>query len=242
MSPMGLARVAGSLYLVLAVAGGFAQLVARGSVRVAGDAAATADNIRASSTLFTIGFVADAVNILFYISAALVLYLLLSPTSRNAAATFVIFSAIAVAIMGSALAAHAGALVLATDPTYVSALGASTADALAALSLDLHGYGYLVAEIFFGLWLLPLGYAVYRSGLFPRVLGIGLMVGAFGYLASFGATVTSPGFGESDLSLYLAVPAGVAEVAFVLWLLIKGAKAEPRGESSPAVGAAPAAA
>lgn len=239
---MRLARIAGVLYLIHAVAGGFAQLVARGGARVAGDPAATADNIRASVTPFTIGFVADAVNILFFISVALVLYLLLSPVSRWASATFMIFAAIAVAIMGSALAAHTGALALATDPAYTASLGAATADALAGLFLDLHGYGYLVAEIFFGLWLLPLGYSMYRSGWFPRVLGIGLMVGAISYMGSFAATVLTPGFVESDLALYLALPAGLAEVSFVLWLLIRGANAEPRSESAPAVGHAPAAA
>ncbi len=242
MSANQLARVAGGLYLILAICGGFAQLVARSGVKVAGDAAATADNIRASSTLVTIGFVADAVNILFFIGVALVLYVLLSPASRWASATFVVFVAIAVAIMGSALAAHAGALVLATDPAYTTSLGAASADSLAALFLDLHGFGYLVAEIFFGLWLAPLGYAVYRSGYFPRALGIGLVVGAVSYVASFGATVLSPGFVESDLGLFLALPAALAEVSFILWLLVRGANVWPRPQTSPAAGPAPAAA
>lgn len=242
MSANQLARLAGGLYLILAICGGFAQLVARGGVKVPGDVAATADNIRASSTLVTIGFVADGVNILFFIGMGLVLYVLLSPVSRWASATFVVFVAIAVAIMGSALAAHAGALVLATDPAYTTSLGAASADALAALFLDLHGFGYLVAEIFFGLWLAPLGYAVYRSGFFPRVLGIGLVVGAVSYIASYTATVLTPGFVESDLGLYLALPAGLAEVAFILWLLIRGAGIGPRLQTSPAAGRAPAAA
>lgn len=242
MTPMRLARVAGVLYLVLAVAGGFAQLVARGGARVAGDPAATAEKIRASSTIVTLGFGADAVNILFFVLTALVLYILLSPVSRWASVTFATFAAIAAAIMGSALAAHAGALVLATDPAYAAAFGASTADALAALFLDLHGYGYLAAEIFFGLWLAPLGYAVYRSGWFPRWLGGLLIVGAASYVGSFVATVMTPGFAESGASLLIAMPAALAEVSFVLWLLIRGVRVNPRSEVSRTVGTAPASA
>jgi hypothetical protein len=218
-----LARVAGVLYLVVAVCGGFSQLVVRSSALVAGDAAATAANIRASASLFRIGLVTDAVNITCFIGLALALYVLLSPVNQKIAAAFVILNAIAVAIMGVDLINHAGALIVATDPTYASALGAGSADTLALLFLDLHRHGYLIAQIFFGLWLLPLGYLVYRSGFFPRVLGILLMIGCLGYLADFVAIYTSPGF-ESSLSPYLALPAGLAEIAFLVWLLAMGAK------------------
>jgi hypothetical protein len=224
MSQQQLARTAGILYLVLAIAGGFSQLVAREGVLVRGDAAATADHIRGSATLIQIGFATDVVNIVCFVVVALLLHALLSPVRGRIATSFVMFNALAAAIMGVSLAGHGGALLVATDPAFGAALGADGANALALLLMELHARGYLVAEVFFGLWLLPLGYVVYRSGMLPRAFGAALMIGSVGYLTSFALTVASPGF-ESALSLYFAIPAGIAEVAFLLWLIFRGVSA-----------------
>jgi hypothetical protein len=100
------------------------------------------------------------------------------------------------------------------------------------LFLELHSRGYEVGQVFFGLWLLPLGYLVYVSGYFPRILGVLLMIGCAGYLAHLVAVYLSPNF-ESDASLYLAMLAGVTEFAFLLWLLVKGINI-PSGKSGEA--------
>lgn len=100
------------------------------------------------------------------------------------------------------------------------------------LLLDVHRHGYHVAQIFFALWLLPLGYLVYRSGYFPRVLGVLLMIGCGGYLAGFVVTYLSPGF-ESGLAEYFALPAGLAELLFLLWMLMMGARNEPAAAETP---------
>lgn len=236
MSPRSMARLAGLLYLVVAVTGGFAQLVARGGVRVAGDAAATADNIRANAGLFQLGFAADTVNVVAFILMALLLYAVLSPARAGLSRTFVTLVAIASGIMALDLANHAAALVVATEPTFAATMGADGADTLAALFLDIHGYGYLAAEVFFGLWLIPLGAAIYLSGAMPRWLGIGAVIGGAAYLVSFGITVTSPGFAESTAALIAALPAAVSEFALVFWLLIRGADvAVERGPAAPSV-------
>lgn len=233
-----LARLAGLLYLVVAITGGFAQMVARLGVLVPGDAAATADNIRDSATLFQIGLVADIVNIVAFVGVALLLYAVLSPVHRLLSGTFVVLVAIAAAIMAADLVNHAGALVVATQPSVAAAMGAHAADALAALFLDLHNVGYLVAQVFFGLWLLPLGYVAYRSGYFPRALGILLMIGSLSYLASFGVTIASSDF-TSSLRTVFALPAGFAEIAFLAWLLVRGANVDtprrPSRAGSPAI-------
>jgi len=232
ISNMLLARGAGVLYLILALLSGFAEVYVRSGVRVAGDAAATAENIRASATLFRLGFAADLVHIACLVLLAFTLYALLSPVNAKIAATFVILIAIAATIMAVNMINHAGALMVATDPTYATALGAVPADALALLFLDLHGRGFAIAQIFFGLWLLPLGYLVYRSGFFPRLLGILLMVGCFGYLAQLVAIYASSDM-ESGRFLFLSLAAGLAETLFLLWLLVKGVDAprydEPTG-------------
>lgn len=221
ISAPALARIAGALYLILAVCGAFSELIVRSGVKVAGDAAATAENIRASATLFRVSFVTDLINIACFVLLAMALYVLLSPVNRKIAASFVIFNAVAVAIMGANLINHAAALAVATNSTITSALGAGPADGLAYLFLELHSRGYEVGQVFFGLWLLPLGYLVYVSGYFPRILGVLLMIGCAGYLAHLVAVYLSPTF-ESDASLYLAMLAGVTEFSFLLWLLVKG--------------------
>lgn len=232
LSSRGLARLAGVLYLVVGIGGGFAQLGVRQGLLISGDAGATADKVRASADAVRWGFVGDAVNVTAFILLALVLYRLLSPINSRAAAMFVVFNAIAVAIIGTSLIAHAGALLLATEPVYGIALGPAAADALSYLFLDLHRHGYLVAEIFFGLWLIPLGYVVHRSGYFPRVIGPALAIGGFGYVASATLTMLSPGFEGGVAAAMVAIPAGIAEVAFLLWLLVRGANAPSESSST----------
>jgi hypothetical protein len=93
--------------------------------------------------------------------------------------------------------------------------------------------GYLVGSLFFGLWLLPMGCLVVRSGYFPRILGVLLIVGCFSYLVvGFGEFLT-PGI-DSVTSVFL-VPAGVGEFAFMVWLLAKGARAPDAQAGMPAV-------
>ena len=98
---------------------------------------------------------------------------------------------------------------------------------------DSRSNGYAIAQIFFGLWLLPLGYLVYRSGFFPRALGVLLMIGAASYLTELVAGFLFPETGESFL-LLIAIPAAIAEVSFLLWLLIKGAEEVSHTELVPA--------
>jgi hypothetical protein len=168
------------------------------------------------------GLLADLVNITLFLLVALALYALLKPVNQEVALAMVTFNAVAVAIMSLNMLNHLGALLVATEPGYTAGLSTDSSDALVALLLDMHGHGYLIAQVFFGLWLLPLGYLVATSGYFPRILGVMLMVGSGGYLVDVAAGLLAPGF-ESSLSLYLAMPSGLAEIAFLLWLLIKGA-------------------
>ena len=216
MSRTQLARVAGALYLLVAACGGWAELVVRSRIKVPGDAVATAANVVEHASLMRLAFAADLVNITCFLMVALVMFAILRPVNGAIAVAMVAFNATAVAIMGVNMLHHLGALLVATVPAYTSGLTAETASALVLLLLDLHGHGYHVAQIFYGLWLLPLGYLVYRSGAFPRLLGVLLMMGCGGYLGA----LVAPSLAE-----VLAWPAGLAEISFLLWLLVRGAKA-----------------
>jgi hypothetical protein len=200
---------------------------------VRGDAAATADNISASATLFRIGALTDLVSVACFLVLALVLYGLLKLVSAKAALAMLVFNAVSVAIMTANLLNHLGALLAATSEDYAGAFGAESSDVLAMLFLDMHSQGYRVAGIFFGLWLLPLGYMVFRSRSAPRALGALVMVGSFGYVADVVANVLFPTLGQT-LTPVLVLPSVLAEVSLILWLLVKGLDVQRRVHQVPA--------
>jgi hypothetical protein len=141
----------------------------------------------------------------------LVLYGLLKPASERAAMTMLVFVAVAVAAMTANMANHLGALQAAIDG----------ADAEAMRFLEQHHSGYLVAGVFFGLWLFPLGYLLVRSGYAPRWLGILAMVGSIGYVADVVANVLFGTAREATTPVFV-IPAVIAELALIVWLLVKG--------------------
>lgn len=222
LTPRRLARIAGLLYLIVAVSGAFAQIV-RVTVYQAGDAATTAANVAADAGLVRASVVSDLVAVLAGLATAMALYRLLRPVHANAARMMVGFLSIAAAMMTLNLTHQYQALQV-SDAGYTGALGGPGSDALVLLMLDLHHYGYLMTQVFFGLWLLPMGYLVYRSGMIPRFIGVLLAVGCFGYLVDTFARFIAPDLGAA-LSPYVVAPAAVAELSMVLWLLIMGVKA-----------------
>jgi hypothetical protein len=222
-SQQRVARIAGLFYLVVAVFGGFAHLYVRTKVYEPGDASTTADNVVANSDLVRVGFVADLVQATFFLLVAMALYLLLKHVDKNVARAMVAFVAVAVAIMCLNMVHQFAALLVATDGSYANAFGGVGSDALVLLLLDLQHYGFLIAQIFFGLWLLPLGYLAFKSGMFPRPLGVLLMVGCLSYLVDMLALFLVPDVGEA-LSMFVLAPAAVAELWMVGYLLVKGVK------------------
>jgi len=219
-----LARIAGSLYLMVAVFGAFAELYVRARIVVPGDAASTADNIRESATLFRLGFASDLVQATFFLFTAMALYLLLRHVNELVARGMVVIVAVSVAIICLNLLNQFMALQVATG-------GGS--DALAGRFADMHAAGYLIAQIFFGLWLLPLGYLVYRSGFFPRVIGVLLAIGCLSYLADTFVQFLAPGIAES-VELWVVAPAAIGELSLVVWLLVKGVRVVERHAPAPA--------
>jgi len=157
-----------------------------------GDAAVTANNIRASATLFRLGFVGDLVQAPCFLLTAMALYLLLKHVNTLVASAMVTFVSVSVAIVCLNLLNQFIALSIATGEGYASVFGSVGSDTLAMLFVDMHHDGYLIAQMFFGLWLLPLGYLVAKSGYFPRALGVVLMVGCFGCLLDLFAHFLAP--------------------------------------------------
>ena len=215
-----LARLAGLLYLLVVVFGVLAHVVVRGQLYIPGDAAATAANLAAHPALFRLGFVADLCMATFLLLTAMALYRLLRHVHPDAAAAMVVFAAVGVAITFAVLSQTFAAFLVATAPQY-TALTTEGAP-LALLLLDTHHYGYLSAQVFFGLWLLPLGYLMYRSTMFPRWLGVLLVAACVGFLLDTVLLFLAPAMRDA-LDPIIGSLTSAAELVAVAWLLIRGA-------------------
>jgi hypothetical protein len=234
-----LARIAGVLYLIVGVFGGFAIAYVTAAVYVPGDAATTAGKVLANSGLVRIGVVADLVQATVFVFLAMTLYLVLKHVHRNAANAMVILVAIATTMMCFNKVFQYAALLVAGDASYVAAFGAAGSNALVLLLLDIHNYGFLIAQIFFGLWLVPLGYLAYKSGMFPKALGVVLIVGGVCYLVDVLARLLVPDVGER-IHTYTSIPPTIAEIWMVGYLLVKGVKSSrPMNRASVTADRAP---
>jgi hypothetical protein len=219
LPPKTLARIAGPLYLLLIVAAAFALSVR--SAVVEPDAAATAANIRASATLFRVGFVVDLTANLLYLLTAMALYLLFRRVHALAAAAMVTFVAVSVAVGSLNLLNQYTALTIATSEAYTRSFGEAGADALAQLFVGMAVNGNTLNAIWYGPWLVPLGYLIIRSGYFPKALGALPIIACFAYLAWLLTTFLAPAAPAGIGSTLLAV-AGIGEGSFVVWLVVKG--------------------
>jgi hypothetical protein len=216
-----LARVAGVFYLILALCGGFSELVVRNGLRVPGDFAATTRNIADSAALGLAGFGADLVSITCFLLLGLALSTLFRHVDVPAAVSLLTFIAVSVAVMSVNMLNHLAALLTATDSAYTSAFGAEAAETLPAVFLEFHSYGYTIASIFFGLWLLPLGYLGLKSGLLPRWLSVLAIAACFSYLA--GVPLAFANAPELPLEI-LALVSSAGELSLIAYLLVKGVR------------------
>jgi hypothetical protein len=227
-SPKRLARIAGLLYLIVGIFGGFAIAYVTAKVYVPGDAATTAGNVLANSGLVRMGVIADLLQATVFVFLAMVLSVLLKDVNKNVARAMVILVAIATTLMCLNEVFQFAAVLVATDGSYVAAFGAAGANALVLLLLDMHHYGFLVAQIFFGLWLAPLGYLAYTSGMFPKALGIVLIVAGVSYLVDMLAAFLVPDVG-THIHRFLAIPPTIAEIGMLGYLLVQGVKVPAQG-------------
>jgi len=215
------ARLAGALYLAMAPFSVFGILYVPSALIVPGDAAATAVNIMTSEGLFRSGILSHLIGQTIFILLPLVLYRLLKPVNPSLAVVMVILALVGVPIAFLNELNQLAVLRLLGHPDYLAAFTTDQLHAQAMLLLDLRSYGISLAQIFWGLWLFPLGYLVYRSGFLPRVLGVLVMIGGVGYLVD---SVVFLRFPESGVSISQFTFVG--EVLFPAWLLFKGVRRE----------------
>jgi hypothetical protein len=220
------ARRAGALYFLLLIVGlvdmyGFSRFI------VPGDASATARNIIAAQLTYRIGILTDFVSLLIFIFLVVSLYNLLKDVDQWHAMLMVLLVSVGVTIGLANLLNKLAPLILLSGANYLSVFTKPQLDALVLGFLTSNSNGDTVAGAFWGLWLFPFGILVIKSGFFPRVLGILLMVAGFAYLTSSATSIVLPAY-EHVVS-QAAKPLGLGEFPIIFWLLIKGAKVqEPR--------------
>ena len=220
-SPQTYARIGGILYLFLIVAGLFGEVFVRGRLIVRGDASATAGNILGSETLFRAGLAGELLTCVVDVAMAAILYVLLEPVSRNVALLAALQRLTFVAVYAVSKLFLLAAAVVLGKPDFLKAFDPQQLNALAYLALRLHGEGYDVSLIFFGVACVLLGYLIYRSGYLPRSIGVLLAIGGVGYLVNSFAGILAPAF-ASGLFPWVLLPAFFGELGLALWLTVKG--------------------
>ncbi|GAH07519.1 unnamed protein product, partial [marine sediment metagenome] len=189
------------------------------------DAAATANNIVASESLFRLSIVSALILQTVNIFVVLLLYKLLKVVNKNHAVLMVVFFLVSVPITMLNELNQFAALLLSSGADYLTVFTADQLQALVPLFLNLHEYGILIAMIFWGLWLFPMGYLVFKSGFLPRILGVLLMIACFGYLITSFGSLLLPNFGETIIATIIGFTF-YGEMFLALWLLIKGVNVE----------------
>jgi hypothetical protein len=183
--------------------------------------------LTADPALFRLALVADIAMATAWVSVGIALYLLFRRVDRHAMAVLV-FVAVGAGLILTNLVIHQAALLVATDPTYATI----ASDELVLLLLDLHAHGYALAGIFFGLWLLPVGYIGHRSGLLPKVLSVLVVIAGGAWIIE-----TLVAFAFPDLPgvvhTILEAPRFV-EVGLMAYLVTKGVRTSHRGQLTPA--------
>ncbi|MEZ5064038.1 MAG: DUF4386 domain-containing protein [bacterium] len=226
--------VAGVGYLIIIATGIFAEFFVRGGILARGDAAGTASRLLASESLYRFGIAAELVMLVSDVLVAVALYVLFRGVSRNLALLAAAFRVTHAAVVAVNLIQLSVPLRMLRDASLVNALDATQREALSLLALDTHAYGYVVGLVFFGAQCLVMGRLVWSSGFAPRALGVLLGLAGVGYLVdSFARTLLASY--HSHEALFGAVvigPAVLGEVAFCVWLLVRGAALATRAPAA----------
>lgn len=211
------ARIAGVLFLVTLVVGGFGEAYAPSRLIVPGDATATAHNLLASDLLFRLGFIAYLAEVVCDVALTLLLYVVLRPVHANLALLAVFFR-----LMGTATFAFgqlfyfAPSLILGGDG-YLKTFSPDQLNTLALLSLNVYTAAFDLFTVF-GVASILLGYLMLRSGYLPQILGALWVLGGLGFVTRNVVYVLAPAYASS---LFL-VPNALAVLSLGLWLLVRG--------------------
>jgi hypothetical protein len=222
------ARITGGLYLAYIAAMVLADTlghIGRGTAQQVYEAIVT------DTTSFHLGLAVALISGLAFLTVAWGLYVLLRRVDRDLALLFLLLNAVGVAIAGASMLWLVSAMVPGDAAGHMQAFPAAQRDGLAYLSIDVYKMGFVTAQLFFGAWLFPLGYLVYKSGFLPRFLGVLLVLDGIAVLIWFVQALLLPD--HPEIRYPGLVVSFVAEVGLAVWLLVKGVKVVDSGAGLP---------
>jgi hypothetical protein len=222
------ARITGGFYLGFFVAAVLATML--GQIGL-GTAQQVYQAIVTNAWSFRLGLVVALVSGFLFLMAAWGLYVLLRPVNKDLALLFLLLNAVGVAIQGASMLSLVSAVLPGDAASHMQALSAAQLEGLTYLSINVYKTGWVTAQLFFGTWLFPLGYLVYKSRFLPRLLGVLLMLDGIGVLIWFLQGLLLPAY-RAITYPGLAV-SFIAELGLALWLLVKGVKVVDSGAGLP---------
>jgi len=219
------ARLAGLNYLILVLTGMISLAYVPSQLGLWGNpTATTVANIIESEFLFRLGIMASVVCYLSFLSLPFVLYNLLNSVNKTFAIAMVALVVVSIPISFVNIASRFDVLSLISGSQYLDVFTPEQLNAQIILLLKSYNNGISLLGVFWGLWLFPFGYLIYKSGFIPKLFGILLMAGCFSYLINFIARLLFP---EVSIPSFVQLPASIGEIGTCLWLLIMGAKEQP---------------
>jgi Domain of unknown function (DUF4386) len=221
-----IARITGGFYVAYILASVLATLL--GQIGLGG-AAQVYQAITTNEGSFRLALVVALTSGFLFLVVAWGLYVLLRSVNRNLALLFLLLNAVGVAIQGASMLPLVSALQQGDAASHMQAYSALQLEGLAYLSINVYKTGMVTAQLFFGTWLFPLGYLVYKSGFLPRFLGVLVMLDGIAVLIWFLQALLLPAYPAIHYP-GLAVSL-IAEVGLAVWLLIKGVKVVDSGAS-----------
>jgi hypothetical protein len=215
-------RFAGLLYVITSIVGFFAMGYVPGKVIVHRDAGRRLTTSRPTRCSFASGSQAYSPAGAGFIFVTLALYDLFKGVNRRHASLMVILIVVSIPIAFLNELNSFAVLVLVRGADFVSIFDKPQREGLAMLFLNLHGRGFVVCEMFWGLWLFPLALLIYKSRFLPRFLGVWLALAGFAWVILSLTSTLLPLY-QDRVNSYLQ-PAIIGEIVFMLWLLIKDGK------------------
>jgi hypothetical protein len=228
IAPARMARITGGLYLAYILASILATML--GQIGL-GSAEQVYQAIVTNEGSFRLGLVVALTTGFLFLMVAWGLYVLLRRVNKNLALLFLLLNAVGVAIQGASMLGLVSALLQGDAASHMQAFSATQLEGLAYLSIGVYKMGWVTAQLFFGTWLFPLGYLVYKSGFLPRFLGVLLVLDGIAVMVWFLQALLLPDYPAiryPGLALSFA-----AELGLALWLLVKGVKVVDAGASVP---------
>ena len=225
-------RTAAFWYLLILVTGPIVLIYLPSKFIVPGDAAATIAKITASQMLYRLWIVIGFISSIGYLFTGLSLQALFETVDKGLSRIMVALVVVSVSIGFSFSLFQIAVLRLGGGSEYLKAFTPAQLQSLAMIFLDLDKQGGLIVNIFWGLWLLPLGILIFKSGFFPKILGVLEVIACFGYLASFFLGFLFPGI-LARISPIITVML-LGELPFIFWLIIRGARLRSPHKAMPA--------